>query len=186
MSDELSKLERQLWQATAPDAATDAPLDDETALLREGWLAFGQLLEDARPSSDEPFELRPMPRRGSFARRKLVLAVAVAASLLVAATLAWQLGGSWLPVGPLPATEQIARPNTEQPNSERRAPVVEEPQTELAADELKWDDSLDEQIVSIGREVVRVQQDWNGLGNAFSTVDYGLGQIEQDMEDNTL
>ena len=186
MSDELSKLERQLRQATAPDAATDAPLDDETASLREGWLAFGQLLKNAQPSSDEPFELRPMPRRGSFARRKLVLAVAVAASLLVVATLAWQLAGSWILVGPLPATEEIALPNTEQPNTEQPAPVVEEPQTELAADELKWDDSLDEQIASIGQEVVRVQQDWYSLGNAFSTVDYGLEQIEQDMEDNTL
>ena len=60
MSDELNELERQLEQATARSVPSGAPLDPQTASLREAWLAFGQLLSTAEPAVDQP-ALQPAP-----------------------------------------------------------------------------------------------------------------------------
>ena len=167
MSDELSKLQRQLEQATAAECPPDAPLDAETASLREGWLALGQLLEAAQPALDEPLELPQLPRRRAPARWKLVGIAVLAASLLVGATLAWSLMRARQPGGLSPPPDELASPNVKQ-------------------DELHWDDSLDEEIALAGQQLVRIQQDWYYLDDPFGPVQHGLEQVAEDIEDDTL
>ena len=179
MSDELEKLQRQLEEATAAndiandDIANDAAnasLDAETASLRETWLAFGELLDTANPPSDEPIELPQVSRRKSSARW-LAAAAMLAASLLVAVTLVWI------------STEpnQIAKPD------KKETPQVEQPKAiAVVADELLWDDTIDEQLAQAGQNIVQVQQDWYQLSEPFSSLQDGVSEMEDDMDQSTL
>lgn len=181
MSDELNQLRRQLEQATSAEVPPDVSLDDQTRSLRQTWLALGQLLETAQPAPDEPLQLRPMPRRTVRSRWRLAAVAVLAASLLVGVALAL----SWLGRTP---SGQIATPKSSQdkksarPEEEQRPPAVVEDQ----ADEWDWDDSLDEQIAMAGQEVVLVQQGWHDLDDAFGSVQVGLEEIEEDIQDETL
>ena len=168
MNDELSRLQRQMEEATAADCGPDCPHDTETASLRQGWLAFGELLEAAQPMADEPLQLRPMPRRTARSRRLAAGIAAVAASVVVAVTLAWSLLGPKQPADPsTPAGGAVASGAAQ-------------------TDELDWDDSLDQQIVQAGQQMVRIQQDWYRPDDAFGSVHDGLEQMEKDIDDNLL
>ena len=206
MSDEPRDLQRRLEQATAADCPADKPLEPDTASLREAWLAFAALLEATGPAPLEklrseqeitvrfgkgrvPFSLREnrdgppvIPRT----RRRLAAVAALAASIAVAVTLIWN--GMRQPAGPPPLADGPASPDIEQP-----APDSKQPRQALAAndvdqdaDQFDWDDSLDEQLVQVGQEIVRVQQDWYQLDDAFDPIQYGLQQMAEDMEDNVL
>jgi hypothetical protein len=174
MSDEPEKLQRQLEEATAADdianAAANASLDADAASLRETWLAFGELLDTANPPSDEPIELPQVSRRKSSARW-LAAAAMLAASLLVAVTLVW--------ISSEP--NQIAKPD------EKKTPQVEQPKAvAVVANELQWDDTIDEQLAQAGQNIVQVQQDWYQLSEPFSSLQDGLSEMEDDMDQSTL
>ena len=209
MSDEPRDLQRRLEQATAADFPADTPLEPETAALREAWLAFAALLEATGPAPLEklrseqeitvrfgkgtvPFSLRenrdspPVIPGAVRTRRRLAAVAALAASVAVAVTLIWN--GMRQPAGPPPLADGPASPDIEQP-----APDAKQPRQALAAndvdqdaDQFDWDDSLDEQIVQVGREIVRVQQDWYHLDDAFEPIQHGLQQMAEDIEDNML
>lgn len=180
MSDELNELERQLERATAAECPSEALLDAETASLREGWLALGQLLEAARPTLEEPLEL-PEPARPTWhVRWRLAGVAAVAASILVGLTLVWKSTGTSRPGDPSTLSDEISV-DAEQPlPGARQARLVSIP------DELNWDDSLDEQITLAAQEVVRIQQDWYYLDDAFGPVYHGLEQMEEDLDQSAL
>ena len=175
MSDELRELQRRLEQATAAEVPPDAELDAETRELRDGWLALGQLLETAHPDGETPIELPPMPRRSPGRRWKLAAVAALAASLVVVATLAWMLSESGQR-----QKGRIASPEVKQP-----APAVAQNEGELQ--QFDWDDTLDDHIATAGREVVLcIQEDWRHVDETFSPLSEGLQQIRQDIEDSTL
>jgi len=178
VSDELTELQRRLERATAPECPSDPPQDDETASLREGWLALGQLLEAAEPAQ-EPFELRRLREPAPHVGWRPVIAAAVAASLLIGVTLAWKLtgGGASRPPGAVAV-------NVEQEGGAIVRPRQVQPQPTV--DDLEWDDPLDQQIASVAREVVRVQQDWHGLEDGFGPVYRGLEQMEEDLAESSL
>ena len=184
MSDDLTKLERQLEQATSRSAPSGQPLDPETAPLREAWLAFGQLLEAAHPAADQAVV---QPGSRSARRRRLWLvpaAVGLAASLLVAVTIAWMLHGGGdssdsssasLPAGI--AANQAGPPSA--------AKAQQRPTAAFAA-ELAWDDTLDKQIVLAGEAVLNAEEDWSVLADAANSVHYGIRQMEKDVQGSPL
>jgi len=181
VSDELNKLRRRLEQATAAERPSGVPLDAETASLREGWLALGQLLEAAQPALGEPLKLREPVERTSRARWRR--AGAVAAALLIGVTSAWEWTRSGRHDGAssMPALSSRTAADIEHPVAPSK-----QPQLAPTEDELEWNDPLDQQITLVAQEVVRVQQDWYRLDEAFSPVHRGLEQMEADLEENTL
>ena len=46
--------------------------------------------------------------------------------------------------------------------------------------------TLDQQIAMAGQEVIRVQQDWYGLDDAYGPVLQGLQQISEEIDNDTL
>ena len=186
MNDETDKLRRQLEAATAPGDVPEETLVAETASLRQGWLALGRLLDAAeRPLSESGRGWRvPVAKRP---RRRLVTLVAVAASLLVAVTVAWVFRAMRPADPPLPSPEQTAsNEKAPLPEGPDRTKVVQQRQTPSKVAELQWDDSLDEQLVSAGQALVRVQQQWSSQGGGFDYLRDGLNQIEEDFNDDSL
>ncbi len=124
MKPELESLEQQLESATARSLPADMPLDPETASLREGWLAFGQLLAAAEPSPERAIALLRKPP-ASRVRWWLLTAVAItAASLLVAMTIV-STGGrtdSTVVMNPSPV-EGVTTPAKEPAKTEHPTPA---------------------------------------------------------------
>jgi hypothetical protein len=192
MNDKRTGLEQMLKQATAPG---DTPADDlgpEAQSLREAWLAFGQLLEAAEPRDSDSLLPRsdgvPLLQRSSARQdgravlgsrqavahrgRNIGLLVALAASLLIGLSVYWLWGGAERPGGVVPAGGNMATGTTN-----RAAP---------AAGELRWDDSLDQQIAQAGQGVALARSD---LAHGFDATDFArdrLRQTEQDLEKSKL
>jgi hypothetical protein len=187
VSDELSRLQHRLEQATAPECPSDALLDTETASLRDGWLALGELLQAVQPALEGPLALREPPRRRSWRRLRLAGIAAVAASLLVGVTLA----GKWMRAGRPngPALLSATSPSETDPaNVDPSGIASSQRQATASSDDLDWDwhDPLDQQIALAAEEVVRIQQDWDCLDDAFGPLYRGLEQMEQDLDESTL
>ena len=189
MNDETDKLRRQLEAATAPGDVPEETLDAETGSLRQGWVALDRLLEAAEGPLSEPGPRwrAPVARRPRRWRPATVAAVAVAASLLLALALAWSLRARRSGDVPLPSPKQIASPIPAPPAPQPvRTPAAEPKRTPSELAELEWDDSLDEQLVSAGEALVRVQQQWYAQGSDIDYVRYGLNQIEEEFNDGSL
>jgi len=198
------------------DESLDGSLDgtpdaEQIASLREGWLALGQLLETAQPAPDEPLQLRPLQLQPLQLRHpttpptsrwwKAAAMATVAASLVIGVGLAWSLlrNHSVDPTQPgrematqnedaksQQPTTDLAKNAVEQANSpdmlDVDAAVVDAPDV----DALDWDDSLDDQIALVGRQIIQVQGDWYGLDDALSPLREGIDQIEEEFESDTL
>ncbi len=175
MSEDIKKIEEQLEKATAPDDTIDAGLDAETTSLREGWLALGQLIEAAQPTSTRQPELQyptqaaPMQRRKLLGRKTLAALVALAASLVIAAIVTQSL------------VEDQADAVTDRPQIAQ----VERSGTD-ADDVLAWDSSLDTEIAAAGQEMLRIQADSYASYDTASALYYRIQQMQQDLSDNTL
>ncbi|MBN2473048.1 MAG: hypothetical protein JXB62_00470 [Pirellulales bacterium] len=174
-----SRLQRRLEQATAEALPADAPLDAETASLREGWLALGQLLKAVEPALEKPLVLSPATREARPGRLAIRWAAALAASLLIVASLAFGLlrpkqGGA---IAEKPAEPAAGAVQTTAPSPTPMAPEK---------GQLAWDDPLDEELALAGQHVIRLQQDWCALEDPFDPVYDGLEEVGQDIEGNTL
>ncbi len=195
MNDRTHDLERRLQQATAaecpPPASMDTELTDaETASLREGWLALGQLLETAQPMSDASAleELLPSPQAApskASSHWKASLAAALAASLVIGATLAWNFMSRRTEI-PSQPTHDVAVEDTDREAPQPIPTVEKEAIAENPTDELQWDDSLDDQLALVSQEIMRIEGDWDYLDDAFSPVWEEIDRIEQDIEEDTL
>ena len=185
MSDELDRLQRQLERATASECSTDGPLDAETASLREGWLALGELLDAAEPSREQPLKLREPLEAGHRTRRKAAAIVALAASLLVGVTLA----GQWLRAnrpGGLATLSDESLSEIVRADGEPFNPDIGELETAPLADWVDWDDPLDQQIASVAQELVRIQQDWDQVDGAFGPLYFGLEEMAEELDESPL
>lgn len=191
MNQDQDKLLEILEQATAPRSESVGRVADETASLREGWLAFGQLLAAAEPKTGRPLELPSAPpaqRRGWH----LAVVAAVAASLVIGVAMAWRLRGTDRPVGPSSVPDNVAvndgsAKSVVLPVPENRVVAVPSDKTTApAARDLKWDDKLDDEIAQAGQEVIRMEQQWAYRGDTASFVQYGLEQVEEDVKKNEL
>lgn len=195
MNDETKKRQEMLERATAPSHEVPEDLDAETASLREGWLAFGRLLTEAQPAAGEPWENWKVTPRPVQRRRFLGLAIAVAASLLIAAglTMAYRLRDGSSEVLPNPPT--IAQDNRVPAGTVEEAPAaIPQPEAEVrqdlqiavVPDELEWDDSLDEQITTVAQAAALAREDWYAQAGTFNVIGRGLDEIRKDIEDGTL
>ncbi|HUG71646.1 MAG TPA: hypothetical protein VMM76_28135 [Pirellulaceae bacterium] len=171
MNDSTRQLLAKLEQATA--ATTTEPMDDETAMLRESWLAFGQLVGTADTESEPRVKV---PRKSRSAGWTVKFIVALAASLLVAFA-AWTIlnrSSGYVELSPeiaetseLPATASITAEVTEAPKGSAPVDVV---------DKFAWEDSFDEQLASTSQAIRSVQADWSGGDRRYSLL---LDQFEQ-------
>jgi hypothetical protein len=188
MNDDLRQLARQLEQATAGPDAPKAALDPQTASLREAWLAFGQLLEAATSTPGALPEAMPWTPPRGHRRWLLPAALAMAASLLVALTVAWGVSGHGPLAGPGGAPKEVASNGGKHigptPAPEPISPTVSP--AAAPAVELAWDDTLDSEIVSAGRAVVSVGHDWLGRAAGSTAVPYGLSQLNEDLRESPL
>jgi hypothetical protein len=176
MKNESEELQRHLEQATSRGPIPGPELDSETAQLRDAWNALGRLLEAASDSQRPSFESWTMPPPARTNRRALSWAIAMAASLLVCAVALWAWYGGQPAVAPQSLAEVDAQGGVQAPS----------PSRDVSADELKWDDSLDEQLVEAQQRVIRVRQDWGSQLVAMAVVDYQWEQVRQDVEGNPL
>ncbi len=179
MSDDPRELERQLEQATARSGPSGAPLDPETASLREAWLALGQLLETAHPATDLPVQPRAAPRARRRPRWLVPAAVALAASLLIGVTVVWTVRG----LGP---SSDASSGGMALEGASPSASIAQRPSRALPEAKLAWHDTLDNEIVLAGQAVVSAQEDWPILADASNSVQYGLQQVEKDVQGSPL
>lgn len=182
MSDELENLQRSLEQATAPIGERQGNLDPQTAEWRETWLAFGQLLGTEELSAGPSLARLTMPTAPRRHRRLAAISGLLVAAVSLAAVAAWLMiaGSRQLPVGPSPEnvavkTHQGATAPAATP--ERPAPANDIPQ---------WNDTIDDQLAQVGRQVIRVQQRQLWQDNAVSTLQYGVEQLQQEIKDSQL
>jgi hypothetical protein len=182
MNSETKTLERQLESATARDIPPNASLDQETGSLREAWLAFGQLLEVARPASDALRLPADPPGRGGR-WWLLVTVVGLAASLLVASMITWvgRKSGSAVVLTTTPAPVHVAVKGVE-PSPPAKKPASPAGSGSAPA----WDDALDKEITVAGEAVVSAAQDGTHLAGAGTTLRYGLEEVQKDIENSPL
>jgi hypothetical protein len=191
MTEDNEKLCEILERATAPGTGLDDDLDPETKALRESWLRFGQLLETL-PSLPvtlgegqaykSPLPLgegqgvRAVPRSTRTRRRLLSTAALAAASLLIGILSVWT-----------PDAMQKKSVTIEQQSAAIKtddATLVHQNQPAAPkADELRWDDALDEQIELVGQQVTNAQQ---GSGDAIALLQYGIERVQEDLDANKL
>lgn len=213
MNDEMRALQARLEKATARGGAGGSDLDAETAALREGWLALGQIIENAEAGLDPSFALNRCEETGtgslpravspklplddsepvsvSSRRRRvrlLPLMIAAAAVLLVAVTVAWQLRNVGHTDDGDSTPNGIAKTTPEPSVPKPQDSVVPAPQEKPAAVpspavEIAWDDSLDSDIASAGQAVMRVEQEWNTLADASTAVQYQMQQMAEEFRD---
>jgi hypothetical protein len=175
MNDSTEQLLAKLEQATSAKSAE--PMDDETAMLRESWLAFGQLVAAADAEAELPTKRPPGTRRVGLIVKFIA---ALAASLLVAFA-AWtmlQRGSGSVEPAPgiaapsnLPAIAPIAAHVTEASNASETIDV---------RGEFAWEDSFDEQLAITNQAMRAVQADWSGGDRRYSLL---LDQFEQFSEE---
>lgn len=169
MNESTEQLRAKLEQATASDLAE--PIDDETAMLRESWLAFGKLVA-ATDAESKPLVTLPPKVRDTGVFFKFV--AAIAASLLVGLA-AWAvLSRESNFIEPLP---EIAAPD----DSSNTAPSISDVAEALEPDaddedQFAWDDSFDEQLATASQAIRSAQADWSGGDRRYSVL---LDQFEQ-------
>ena len=72
-------------------------------------------------------------------------------------------------------------------NNRQFAPSKQIPtKTTAAADEPKWDDSLDEQFTRVGWQMLCIQQNQSFRTDAFGIVEYQLQQFSQAIQADKL
>ena len=181
MNDATEKLLADLSQATSSE--TTEPMNDETAMLRQSWLAFGKLVEAADAESKQVIA---QPREARHARLTVRIIVALAASLLVA-FVAWAMveRGSES-VEPSPS---IATRNELPASASRIGDVAEVPEAieQVAApDEFAWEDSLDEQLATASQAIRSAQADWSGGDRRYSVLLDQFDQFSAELSEGSL
>jgi len=188
MTDGQRELERRLERATARQCPAEDSLEPETAALRAGWLALGELLEAAQPQADPPprlLSLRPVQRR----KRWLPVTMAVtAASVLLAVTVAWSVRGIRPAAIPSPQPSQVAdgRIKPSPAAAKQTLPRTAEQMPTASGNAETWDDSLDQEIERAGRAILQAQQDQLASAAASGRFQYQLENLKKDLEDSPL
>jgi hypothetical protein len=171
--------QQALERATAAADLAGAELTPETQALREGWLAFGQLLESTQPL-EAPKPERPMPARRTR-RWPLLVVVATAVCVLICMDAAriWNYMNPSEGVSPSPAAVAVTK-------ATQPAADAKQPSEAAVVNELAWDDSLDEQIAQVGQTMIALQPSWSDRSGAFDAVQYDLQQVQKEIEGEKL
>jgi hypothetical protein len=197
-----ARLHEMLSRATAPaDEASDVS-DAEAESLRRGWLGLCRLIEEdqrtageAERNDIEPIQYARRRCRTGAPRQPAAwspwLISAVAASVLIAATMtmiARRFGGG---VDVQPQPQQLAHDDTSSDNHSAGsllAHVAPSPQTSVesqrhaAADRWQWGDTVDDDITAVSQGTLLAQQDWYAQSSRIGAVQSGLDELENEME----
>lgn len=184
MTDDRDEFQRRLEQATSRTAPADDAWGPETASLRAGWLALGELLEATGPQGDLPWS--GMPADDPLRRKRpravgLMGLAALAASALIAAAIAWHASGLKTPRASPPPSAPVAGTNP-QPTG------TPTPRTPVAAAEShsSWDAGLDDDLERAGRAILQAEQDQLAFVTRPSQVHYQLENLKRDLENGPL
>ena len=188
MNDDPRELRRRLEQATARAGSDESPLEPETAALRAGWLALGELLEaEQRSSPPRPLGEGPGVRAAGIGtrltrrRRWLPIAIAaLAASLLIAVSVTWHARGL------KPATVPSTQPSDFAQNGAKPDAAVNDGSTAAGDLELAWDSSLDREIEQAGQKIMQLRQDQLASAAVSDRLQYQLEDLSKDLEESPL
>jgi hypothetical protein len=177
MNDAWKELQDKLEQATARGELHEAELDPETASLHETWIALERLLESAVPQERPlsipcPTSLQRQPRRwllGSVA--------VVAASLLIGAVAIWIWQSGSDDGRPGPGPQQITEGSHQHPAQLPQGGLPTKP----PADELKWDDGIDDQLAEMGQQVILASEDWTSQAVASAVIQREFEQVKKGL-----
>jgi hypothetical protein len=103
----------------------------------------------------------------------------LAASLLIGVTVVWTVRG----LGP---SSDASSGGMALEGASPSASIAERPSRALPEAKLAWHDTLDNEIVLAGQAVVSAQEDWPILADASNSVQYGLQQVEKDVQGSPL
>jgi len=192
MTDDLRELEAQLEQATRRGSDLGDNLPPETAALRAGWLALEGLLDAAQTETQLPLsQLPPAPAR--HFRRVLVAAVAaLAASVLIAATMTTYFRNVGPIRGSISESSGIASNGGDASEPQRQQVVFVEPKQEEPDQavggngEIAWDDSLDDEVESVRQAFRHTQHEDFALASAASDVQYQLELLQIELDESSL
>ncbi len=182
MSEQESKrLCEMLQTATAGTLPADAVLDDETAELREGWLALGEALDGCPEEVDTD---RILAFAHPIRRRRTGWLVLVAAGALAAS-----LTGAVALFRPEP-TRPAAAPAEPAPlrvaaHPQPSKPVAQPDEASSGAD-FEWDDSLDTEIALVREMVVETRQSWAFDRTNYTVLQQRIQELEQHLGDEAL
>jgi hypothetical protein len=167
---------RQIETATTRELSSDVPTDAETVELREGWTALARLLEDADRSSPLPELTLPSPKNRS--RRALTL-IALAAAVLIAATVGWRI------VGRSAAPETDVAVNV--PEESAPEPLPPEREGDVGSNVLvtddSWEDGLDDRLDDLTQQIAGIQSNGFLLDSPFQLLDERIGELREKMDD---
>lgn len=180
MTDDLGQLERRLELATARHCPAGDSLEPETAGLRAAWLALGEVLEAAQPQVELPLKrLPPLPAKPH--RRWLAATVAaMAASVLIAATVTWYVRRT-MPEATVPPSRGAIANNEQTPSAPAKKTATTVHDTEFA-----WDDSLDQEIALAGQAIALAQRDQLASAAASNRVQYQMETLNKELDDSPL
>ena len=174
---------RQIETATTREGSSDTPADAETVELREGWTALVQLLDDADRGAALPELTLPSPK--SRSRRALTL-IALAAALLIAATVGWRILGRSAAPG-IDVVVEVPEESASEPSSPERDDGPAEPDggvgsNVLVADD-SWDDGLDDRLDDLTQQIAGIQGNGFLLDSPFQLLDERIGELREKMDD---
>lgn len=201
MSHDLDDLQHRLELITAAQLPADVDLDRESATLRSAWLAFGGLIEAVQTEVGEA----AVPLSPPAARRwrwRWLAVTALCASLFLAATLVFHLGGGARPAAtrlPVEMAKTPAAAATNRQDVSPQQPVVSGSRqvrvslsstvknnpasTALGDRRVVWYDALDEQMDRVGRMVVQVHDESLASAAGESFIRYELEDFRKSIDE---
>ena len=170
-------------------ADSNAATDPEATALTQTWAAFSRLLKKSQPPLDEPAlvaaVLSRVARRERRRRRLRLGAVglAMAATLLVAVSLAWfPRGGAEVAVAPQDGAAQHGAPENGGPKHGGHVAAVPKVDPMLA-----WDDrELSDSLAAAQREASRLEISWRQTTDALTSFQNRVDALQQEMENSSL
>jgi hypothetical protein len=182
------KLLSVLRRATAAELPSDTTLDADTASLREGWLALGQLLESQTAAALVPgldgADARCVVERAALRRRRVLVrrwsvSAAVAAAVVLAVFGVVRLGG-WAGPPANGARQQsvVVIPKQSPRVTPRVTPLVGDGQPRA---HVAWDDAIDAEIVSTAEQLAQMQQSWRPPAGHSDVLGRRLNELEQEL-----
>jgi hypothetical protein len=177
-------LRRLEWATSQDDSLPLEARDSETVQMREGWLALTRLLAAAESEIDSANLVPPVRPAPAPRQRRIVLALAVAASFLLAVPIL-----HWLTTNR--SGSHLSSPQARNVPRMASEPVVDGAASGLPApltrdDETLWEDDVDEQLATAQNNLFRLRWDPAGDQAIFNTLQLQLQQIRSEIDAGSL
>lgn len=165
----------------------------ETAALGESWLALSQLLDSNTPPVDEAkllAQVRHRVGRQATRRRWQGAGLALAASLMLAATMVWLAtrssngplhGNSTRPIADDPRIETPIEP----PQYVAVEPVSEE-SSAVNFDDAYWQDDLADDLAQTQQEFANIRTNWAQRPDPMAWMQFQMNEFEHELGDSSL